>query len=337
VLLELAAVPGRLDEPRHSRLLITLFDDRPSAVAVSKRTEDLLNRLAAAEERAFAREFLAPMLRGSVVQVRIAGVVCRLKVRPDDFEGWGVFRPSSPTTAALVRPARLAERRQYLDLLPLLRLVVCSRDGGQWLAIPAHRADTRFRIEGLVPVRLVEEAQLFEVLLARFDGSQCWYDGPDPRRDPGTAAYLREALGRMVAPDELCRPGLTAAERTAYTLNYEPSLRAEEESRRDRTEERLREALRHAGAEFKEYQERGDVYRVAYEVDGRRHVSAVNRHDLSVQVAGICLSGQDHHFDLQSLVGVLREAEQGGAIVRIGPDNGGMPEDDYWDVHPPAP
>jgi hypothetical protein len=303
--------------------------------AYGSRLDEILERLAAAEERAFAAEFLAPMLRGGTVQVRIAGVVCRLAVSPHDFEGWGVFRPDSARTARLVRPARLSERRAYLDLLPLLRVIVCGRDHDRWLAIPAHRADARFRIEGLVPVRLVEEPQLFDVLLTRFDGAQCWYDGPEPRRDPATAAYLREALAQMVVPDQLDRPGLTAEERAAYLVNYAPRLQVELDLRRDRVEERLRAALAHAGAAFRGYQEHGDVYRVAYVVDGRRQVSVVSREDLSVQVAGICLSGQDRHFDLQSLVGVLREAESTGETVRIGHD--GIPEDLYWDVHPAAP
>ncbi len=275
------------------------------------------------------------MIRRGTVQVRIAGVVCRLRVSPHDFEGWGVFRPDSARTARLVRPARLAERRGYLDLLPLLRVIVCMRERDRWLAIPAHRADARFRIEGLVPVRLVEEPQLFDVLLTRFDGAQCWYDEPEPRRDPATAAYLREALARLVDPDQLDRPGLSAEERAAYLVNYAPRLQAELDIRRDRVEERLRAALAHAGADFRGYQEHGDVYRVAYVVDGRRQVSVVSRNDLSVQVAGICLSGQDRHFDLQSMVGVLREAESTGTDVRVG--HHGIPENAYWDVHPPAP
>jgi hypothetical protein len=298
-------------------------------VAFKKSLGETLERLAAAEHRALACEFLSPMLRGSVVQVRIAGVVCRLKVTPADFEGWGVFRPISPTTAELIRPARLAERRQYLDFLPLLRSIICDRDGDHWLATPANRADSRFRLEGLIPVRLVEEAQLFEVLRTRFDGTQLWYDGPDPRRDPATAAYLRDALARMVEPARLSRPGLTAEERTAYLVNYAPRFHAELNARRDRVEERLRAALTHAGAELRHYQDRGDVYRLTYEVDGRRHVSVVSQQDLSVQVAGICLSGEDRRFDLQSLVGVLREAEAEGQVVRVGPENLGMPEDLY--------
>ena len=66
--------------------------------------------------------------------------------------------------------------------------------------MPAHRADTRFQIEGLVPVRLIEEPQLFEVIQVRFDGAQVWYDGPEPGRDPGIAAYLREALAGWSHP-----------------------------------------------------------------------------------------------------------------------------------------
>jgi hypothetical protein len=287
-------------------------------VARRKQLRETLDRLAAAESSALASEFLAPLVRGGVIHVRIAGVVCRFRVAVADFEGWGVFKADSPSTAKLVRPARLAERRQYLDLFPLLRVIVCLRAGPDWLAIPAHRADTRFQIEGMIPVRLIEEAQLFEVVQARFDGTHAWFDGPDPRQDPGMSAYLREALEAMVAPEDLKRRGLSAEERTAYGVSYIPRLRVEMEAKRDRVEERIRAALLHAGAAFRDYQDRGDVYRVTYEVDGRRHISVVDRNDFSVQAAGICLSGEDHLFDLQSLVGVVREASETGQIAPVG-------------------
>jgi hypothetical protein len=292
---------------------------------------DLLNRLAAEEERFLKSEFLAPVPFGGQVQVRIAGVVCRLKVEPADFRGWGVFRPAAHTAARLIRPAKLVERQRYLELFPPLPLILCRRDGDDWLGLPAHQGDRRFRIDGLVPVRLVEEAQLFEVIAGRFDGSQCWFERLDSRRDPGTAAYLRQALNEMTEPDKLSRPGLTAEERAAYALNYAWCL----EAQRDRVEQRLSDALAHAGAEFRGYLERDDSYRVEYEVGGQRHVSVVNKQDLSVQVAGICLSGEDAKFDLASLVGVLREA--GGDVLRVGEDNQGMEEEHYWHVHPPRP
>jgi hypothetical protein len=75
--------------------------------------------------------------------------------------------------------------------------------------------------------------------------------------------------------------------------------------------------LAHAGADLRDFADRGDVYRVTYTVDGRRHTSVVNKNDLTVQSAGVCLSGGDRAFDLHSLVGVLREGERKGEIRRM--------------------
>jgi len=299
--------------------------------------EHALDRLAAAEERFLSNQFLAPAIRGGQVHVRVAGVVCRLTIEAADFEGWGVFQPVSYTEARLLRPCRLAERQRYLELFPLVRLVLAGRLNDQWLAVPAHQADTRFRVEGIIPVRLVEDAQLFEVIESRFDGSQFWYAAADPRWDPATAAFLRQALDQMVHPDQLSRPGLTPEERAAYATNYWLRCEASEEARRSREEVRLRQAVEHAGGQLKGYLERQDVYTVTYEVDGQRHVSAVSKDDLSVQVAGICLSGEDEKFDLHSLVGVIREAQGEGGFVRVGPENQGMAEEQYWRAHPRQP
>jgi hypothetical protein len=139
----------------------------------------------------------------------------------------------------------------------------------------------------------------------------------------------------MTHPDQVQRPGLTAEEREAYAANYWPRYETSEEARRSREETRLRQALAHAGAAMRDYRDRGDVYTITYEVDGQRHTSVVNKNDLTVQVAGICLSGEDEKFDLQSLIGVVREAQGGGAgLVRVGQVNQGMPENQYWRVHP---
>jgi hypothetical protein len=298
--------------------------------------QQLLGRLAAEEEQFLRQEFLAPALQGSGVRVRIAGVVCDVCVIPPDFTGWGVFQPESHAGARLVRPATLAERRHYLDLFPLVRLVVCRQSAADCLCCPASFGDRRFQIEGLAPVDLAEAVQSFDVIGSRYDGSRFWFDGLDPRHNPATAAYLRAALAKLTRPDELDRPGLTAEERAAYELNYLQLVRPAIASAppEDAVRQRLRENLSHAGAQLIDYLERGDGFRVTYSIDGQSYTSAVNKSDLTVQVAGICLSGEDQKFDLASLVGVLREAGDEGHIVPVGGPQG-MNEEHYWHAHPP--
>lgn len=292
-----------------------------------RRVDKLLDRLAGAEERFLQSEFLAPALPGGVVQVRVEGIVCRLQLDAD-FRGWGVFRPTSIATATLLRRATLAEQRRYLALFPTRRVILCRSFKDHWLAWPAHQGDRRFGPPALLPVRLVEEAQPFDVAETRFDGVQSWFERQDMRADPAVAAYLRQALHDLTPPNQVQRSGLSAEERTAYGILFA----MHQEAMRDRTEDRLRQALDHAGANLLGYLERADGYRVEYDVDGERHVSVVNKDDLTVQLAGICLSGADRSFDLHSLVGVLRQAED---VLRIGADNRGMDEQNYWRVHPP--
>jgi hypothetical protein len=337
-------------------------------MARSRRPRDkpdvgrLLNRLAEQENEFLHREFLAPALPGGSVRVRIGGVVCKIRIEPTDFTGWGVFQPLSHTEAILARPATLAERRDYLRLFPLIRLIVCRRAGNAWYGSAASFGDARIRIEGLAPVHLAEEVQLFDCVCTRYDGSRFWFEGLDMRHDPAASAYLRSALHDRTEPADLQRPGLTAEERAAYELNYwqlvrppgaedagQPDVpgRGRTRGRRrgeqpahspesDAVRARLRESLSHAGAQLVDYLERADSFRVSFTVGNRSYTSSVNKHDLTVQVAGICLSGEDQKFDLGSLVGVLREGSEMGTILPIGDENYGMDEADYWRVHPPG-
>ncbi|MBM83891.1 MAG: hypothetical protein CMJ78_25325 [Planctomycetaceae bacterium] len=182
---------------------------------------------------------------------------------------------------------------------------------------------------------LVESGELFQTVRTRIDGANFWFEGLEMRGDPAMPRWLRESVEQGIAPAKLQRQDLTAAMRQAYAIEYmrrETASKTKKIEREDRVESRLRHALGHAGAVLNGFTEHRDGYRVTWKAAGRRHVSSVDRNDLTVQVAGICLNGEDRKFDLESLVGVIREGEQAHEIVEVG--EGGMTEADYWRMHP---
>jgi hypothetical protein len=74
-------------------------------------------------------------------------------------------------------------------------------------------------------------------------------------------------------------------------------------------EKRLRHALGVNGGQLVDFEEEGENWRVVWRVlGGSSLVSIVARHDLTIVSAGICLSGHDRDFDLQSLVGVVKNS-----------------------------
>lgn len=271
---------------------------------------ELLDQMEAAEQAFLTRTFLAPILPGHQVQVRIAGLRCTLRVEGDSAPGWAILRPLALDRAEIVGRPSLRQIQAFLALFPALRLLLLTRAGQSWLALPAQRGDQRFTFEGPLRVQLVRQAAPFQQIIARFDGTHCWFQEVDRRRNPALAAYLQEALAQGLPPEALHKPTLSAEERAAYRVLYEALAAA----RRDRVEVRLEEALAHTGASLTSYIEQEGAYSVAFTVDGHRYRSTVRQDDLTVLVAGICLAGQDQRFDLQSLVGVLREGEQRGLI-----------------------
>src|SRR6185295_11594474 len=185
-----------------------------------KDLSKLLAKLTNAERAFLEREFFAPVVQGLGVQVRIEKVRCQMSISPKDFSGWGVFRPLSHSSAQLVRAATMAEREQYLKLFPRVALILFHKPGGRWDAIAASGGDVRVKIEGTVPVRLVEGADQFDTVHARFDGSNFWFEAVDESVDAGMASYLRERLLEMAHPDLTARKGLNAGLRLAYEMCY---------------------------------------------------------------------------------------------------------------------
>jgi hypothetical protein len=285
----------------------------------NEKNNDLFNKLATAENDFFSSQLFSPVLKGKPIRVRIAGILFTLEVvKPKNFEGWGVFSPVNYKTARFIREPNMAEKEQYFRLFPALRLVLCRNANNQWGGVPANQADTRFKIQGVVPIQLISEVQMFDHIKVRFDGTSIWFEQIDPRSNPRTAIYLRECATKLLEPKKLELPGLTQEDRDAYQIAYGIALAADIEAKRDKQEERIKDALDRAGAKYQSYIERKDTYTIEYTVDGTKHRSVVKKDTLAVESAGICLAGTDRNFDLQSLVGVIRQGQRGHRIVRVG-------------------
>ncbi len=278
---------------------------------------DLFDKLAAEEENFFGSEFLCPVRKGQKVRVRIAGITVELTVKPKKFEGWGIFTSVDQNSARLVRDATLAQKKEYLNLYPKFSLVIC-RQGGSIGGISANQSDTRFTLQGQVPIALSEETRLFDTVDVRYDGQHFWYDQHSRFRSARIATHLRESFVEETKPEDITISGMTQEEKYAYALAFDIEI----ESKKDRKEDRLKRALERGGAKLRSYMERGNTYTVEFTVDGVRHRSTVDAETLQVASAGICLTdhrtgkAHDSDFDLTSLVGVIREGENRNLIHR---------------------
>ncbi|MEK7469748.1 MAG: hypothetical protein AAB074_20435 [Planctomycetota bacterium] len=267
---------------------------------------DLIQRLASSDRASLAREFLSPVFASGRVRLRLSGVVVEMQItrRPAGFSsGWAILRPTSPRTAEVLRPAPLAEVKRFLDLFPRARLVAAALHGSTWLALPTAAPQKGVRVKGLAPVALAPRLALFDTAVTRFDGSLFLFESAERA---STAGWLRAQLEAGTAPDGLRRAGLVPAEREAYAMQW----KLREELRKPPDQRRLEEALGAADAALVKYSARSDQLTVTYIVDGREFTSIVERGDLTVVSAGICLDGTDRTFDLTSLVSVMREARR---------------------------
>lgn len=307
----------------------------------------LIARLSQESKQLLEREIIAPLLPGGRIRTRVSGLIYEFKAR-ERFVGWGRFRPVNEREAEVLEEAQPWERSGYLELFPLLRVVLLwpdtsGRYPGTWLALPYNEGDARqrfgFGMEPL-PVFLCDPtagAERFERVLARVDGRTLWFEGLDVLADPTHAEWLRNAAdqesGEML-------PGLAASERQALLFSRlrqlelalgnaaahlppQPRPHTHQEQRAWLSgqelhltlEPQLRYALAKADATLHSYSEvlntdglPGHLL-VEWSQHGQTHrYRSTLDANLAVVSSGICLSGRDSDFDLTSLVSVMTDA-----------------------------
>ncbi len=277
-----------------------------------RRTIDLVRALAREEAAVRGQEFLAPLLLGGRARLRIQGLIYEFVV--DDAQpGWWICRARDARNAEIVSEAMPWQRGDYLALWPEIHLVLVEQlHDHAWLALPSQ-LDEGMRLLnqaggteplGPVPVMLTEGGQRFDRVIGRVEGSIIWYDEHDRRADPATAEQLRAVLAE--ARENPSVRGLSDGEKAAYQLAFMRLFRSKLEFQ----ERTVRSALAIGGATlvgFYPADMERKTFQVMWERDGERSVTHIDAH-LNVISSGICLSGQDRDFDLESIVGVVLDS-----------------------------
>ncbi len=270
----------------------------------------LLTVLAAKEDALRGTRFLAPCVRGGEVALRGGGLVYSFRPEPADFEGWGIFEPVDETSACLVEEARPRQIDEYLKPLKRIRLRLAYRIEGQtWAAYPVNEADAfnRLGTRASQSVYLVTDGAQFEQVVARWDNAVCWFEEVDRRADPLHAERLREALQHWTPPAHLAWKNCTPEMRALYELALQQQHGFPQSLRYPSDAHRLRDALAFGGGHLVGFKDYGDYWEVEWAIDGNDEpqISTIEKTDLTVRSAGICLDYHDSDFDLQSLVKVV--------------------------------
>ncbi|GHO85956.1 hypothetical protein [Dictyobacter formicarum] len=305
----------------------------------------LIARLSQQSQSLLGRELIAPLLPGGRIRTRLNGLVYEFRARErfPGWGRFRPISEREAQFIEEALPWERGAYLELFPALRMLLLWPDSGGlfPGTWWALPYNEGDARQRF-GLpmepMPVFLCDPmagAERFERVIVRVDGGTRWFEGPDLRADPRHAEWLREAatMESEALPENLL-PGLAASERLSLLLwrihqlelagntpakgLHPPQYRQEQrnwlagQARQRVLEEQLRHALSKADATLHSYSEvnasDGSVRHLVVEWSEhgqqRRYRSLVDS-QLTVVSSGICLSGQDHDFDLTSLVNVM--------------------------------
>lgn len=267
---------------------------------------DLISRIGEAEDRLTEMEFVSPIFNNRQVATLVHGMVYTLKV-PRVDPGWYKLRAVDGKRAKIVGEAQLWDRDEYLKRFGRVRLTLVMRHGQSYLAVPDKSNPYSLPPAEPIPVLLFDDRVMdFDRIWAVYDGANLWYKDLDYTNDQSKAGYLREALDGYTEPAKIGCSGLTFEEKLAYSLRYSLDKQIAE----GRKKARIRKDVEHAGGELIRFVERSDHISVTYVVDGEQFTSHIMKDDTRrVIAAGICLQGNDHKFDLASLVTVIREAQ----------------------------
>jgi len=267
--------------------------------------KELFAKVENAEQDFYKTEFVSPVVSHGKVFARIVGLIQKFEVM-GDFEGWAILKPCGENLACVVGSPNLLQIEKYLEQLPNTKVTLSERRKDGWYGF-THQSPS---IE--VRVLLADGVSLFDTVVVHYDPVNYWFAGMDRSISPSFGEYLREASNKSTPPDKLDIRGVIPYQRKAYTWQYFLHKRQVKEV----TLETIKKAVEHGTSKFLSYIERKDAYVVTFSLDGEEFRATITKKDFTVMSAGICLSGEDRKFDIQSLTGVIKEGQDRDLIHR---------------------
>ena len=275
---------------------------------------NLIEEFGEIEEKITDLEFVSPIFFNEIVATRISGLLHTFTV-PRKKPGWYKIKPNDSISARFIGEADFLDIDKYLKKLGKIRITLVMKKKNVYLGIPDKSNRFDLPVQELIPVLLYDDAVLdFDRVIARYDGTNVWFETVDINNDPSKSDYLRESIEKGRSPSSIRYDGLTFEEKLAYTLRFGLDKDLKKERRRCS----LKDDVEHAGGVFVRHVERSDHFSVTYRVDGEEYTSHISKDERRMVIsAGICLEGNDTLFDLKSLITVVREAQDRHLIHRF--------------------
>lgn len=289
---------------------------------------ELLRHVVEKERNFRSKDFVSPYTKGSRYALVSMGhgMLYRFRIHGFTNAGIGLFHPTNPNHATYIGDAPFDQARQYLDALPRIYLILTYQTERGWIALPYNEESARksFGLDGPLLALNVSDAQRFDVITARFDGANFWFDELFSGSDPVKADELRKSFER--GTKVLNISGVTPEERDAYSLACDAWKQFAQIS----VEQQIKNVLKDGGARMRAFVVRGKNVEIRWtSSSGTTYNSLVNKDTLDVVSAGICLSGEDTKFHLKDLPHLIEQGERRHLIVTTRPDrNLRIPEQD---------
>ena len=246
------------------------------------------------------QEFIAPVVNTiETIRVIINNHPYRFRVTVPT-PGWYVFKPTSSTTAVLVREAFPFERALCLHASASLCTIAMRRvDSSRWLAFPFNQSEAAQKgaqMQPFVTLLVSENIEPFTIVMTREWAGQYLFDSIMAPPLKEFTEQLEKGLenppsGKGVGPEL----------KTVYSLLTDEIT----EARKKTVEGRIKSSVEFLGAELVGYKEFGDGYDVQYRDHGQVYRARISG-SLRLQSAGICLSGLENQQSLTSCVAVMR-------------------------------